>query len=113
MSSASVETQTTSAKLTESIDSLSSDMLALFNDLPAHPPSAATEPDAAYILHSLLSILDPPVANRWHWRDTRKVLRSLSIIKESGRRTSEIIHDQTKDAFSSKPRFDCPLYYLY
>ncbi|KAG5637862.1 hypothetical protein H0H81_002901 [Sphagnurus paluster] len=81
--------------------------------IKASPPSAATDPDAAFNLHALLSILDPLVANRWHWKDTRKVLRSLVVIKECGRRPSDIIFDQTKDALASKPRFRTLSFWLY
>lgn len=93
-----------SPDLVNSIASLPSQLLVLFNDLPEHPPSATVDPDAAFNLHALLNILDPLIATRWHWRDTRKVLRSLSIIKESGRRTSEIIAEQSNTPVNS-PRF--------
>ncbi|KAG5645032.1 hypothetical protein DXG03_007211 [Asterophora parasitica] len=94
-----------SQELADIVAALPLHLLALFNCLPLHPPSAATDPDAAFNLHTLLSMLDLPVANRWHWRDTRKVLRSLGVIKETGKRASEIIMDQTNDLASSKPRF--------
>lgn len=94
-----------SQQLVDIIGSLSPDLLALFETLPEHPPSATADPDAAYKLHTLLSILDPVVANRWHWKDTRKVLRSLNVIKETGRRVSEIMLEQSKDPSASKPRF--------
>ncbi|KAG6891155.1 hypothetical protein C0992_010143 [Termitomyces sp. T32_za158] len=94
-----------SQELAATIASLSPDLCTLFDALPEHPPSATADPDAAYKLHSLLSILDPVVANRWHWKDTRKVLRSLNVIKETGRRVSEIMLEQTKDPSASKPRF--------
>lgn len=88
--------------LAKSIASLPPDLLDVLNNLPEHPPLAAANPDAALALHKLLNILDPSVAARWHWRDTRKVLRSLCIFKETGRRPSEIIQDQSKN--TSKPR---------
>ncbi|KAF5386706.1 hypothetical protein D9615_001730 [Tricholomella constricta] len=102
-----------SQELADTIVLLPSHLLTLFNNLPVHPPSATADPDAAFNLHTLLSMLDPPVANRWHWKDTRKVLRSLVVIKESGRRASEIILDQTKDLASSKPRFRTLCFWLY
>jgi tRNA dimethylallyltransferase len=70
-------------------------MHELFNALPEIPPSAADEPSAALSLHNLLHALDPEVASRWHWRDTRKVLRNLQIIRDSGRRVSEIFKEQS------------------
>lgn len=101
---ASTRASSMTPELVKSIETLPPHLLTLFNNLPGHPPSAAVDPDAAFNLHALLSNLDAPIASRWHWRDTRKVLRSLSIIKESGRRTSDIIMDQTKNASASKPR---------
>lgn len=77
--------------------------MILWANLPSASPSATSDPDAAYTLHTLLAALDPPVASRWHWRDTRKVLRSLEIIRDSGRKVSEIIEEQSKDF--PKPRF--------
>ena len=70
-------------------------MRELFGALPEIPPSAAEEPDAALSLHNLLHALDPDVASRWHWRDTRKVLRNLQIIRDSGRRVSDIFKEQS------------------
>lgn len=83
-----------SSALESRISDLSPRLLELFTDLPKHPPSAVSHPDDALSLHQLLQSLDEPVAARWHWRDTRKVLRSLQIIKEQGRIPSEIINEQ-------------------
>jgi tRNA dimethylallyltransferase len=94
-----------SQDLADSIASLPPHLLSLFNDLPKHPPSARTDPDAAFDLHTLLEILDAPMAQRWHWRDTRKILRNLCIIKEYGRRPSEIIDNQSKRTTINMPRF--------
>ncbi|KAG6841212.1 hypothetical protein C0991_000874 [Blastosporella zonata] len=105
LASSSTSSPVMSQELAETVATLTPDLFVLFNNLPEHPPSAQADPDAAYKLHMVLSILDPPVANRWHWKDTRKVLRSLGVIKETGRRPSEIMQDQTKDLSASKPRF--------
>ncbi|KAG6849414.1 hypothetical protein H0H93_008660 [Arthromyces matolae] len=94
-----------SQELVDAVDSLDPYLLALFNNLPKHPPSASDDPDSAYSLHSLLALLDPVVANRWHWKDTRKVLRSLNIIKETGQRPSEIMLKQAKDLAASYKQF--------
>jgi tRNA dimethylallyltransferase len=67
----------------------------LFDALPELPPSAVDDPGAALALYNLLHALDPAVAARWHWRDTRKVLRNLEIMKESGRRVSDILQEQS------------------
>lgn len=101
---------TISERLAQSIASLPSDLVQLFYALPEQPPSAASEPELAWSLHTLLSVLDPLVAQRWHWKDTRKVLRSLSIIRENGRLSSEIMEEQAQVVV--RPRLvygRCPL----
>jgi tRNA dimethylallyltransferase len=85
-----------SESITGALASLPPHLLDLFNCLPQHPPDAAVDPDAATALHLLLHHLDPAVAARWHWRDTRKVLRSLRIVKDTGRRPSEIMSEQSE-----------------
>lgn len=77
------------------LSSLQPDLLALYQTLPEHLPTAASDPEIAFACHRLLSQIDPVVGQRWHWKDTRKVLRSLKIIKESGRLSSEIIQEQS------------------
>lgn len=93
-----------SQELRDTISNLPSELLELYNNLPEPPPSATADPEIAFRLHFLLSILDPSVAARWHWKDTRKVLRNLRIFHESGRRPSEIMTEQTKNTTISKPR---------
>lgn len=97
-----------SAKLSESLqkvlNKLPKEPQLLYENLPIHPPPAATDPNAAHKLHELLKELDPEVAARWHWKDTRKVLRSLNIIKETGRRPSEIMENQSHKSPESEPR---------
>jgi len=78
------------------LTSLSGEQRQLFDTLPVGNSSAETTPSDDYSLqlHALLSSIDPDMASRWHWRDTRKVLRNLQIIKESGQRASEIVREQ-------------------
>jgi tRNA dimethylallyltransferase len=85
-----------SEKLAEIISCMPSDLFQQFQCLPVRPPSASDDPEAALSLHRLLATLDPSLANRWHWRDTRKVLRSLYIIKETGKQASEILKEQSQ-----------------
>jgi tRNA dimethylallyltransferase len=93
-------------ELQKALDALPQDMRSLFEGLPEEPPIAKTDPDAAFQLHALLLLLDPPVGQRWHWKDTRKVLHSLSIIRSARRRASDIIAQQAADTSSdSRPRF--------
>lgn len=74
----------------------------LFDKLPDPPPSASADPDGALAMHRLLQALDPAVASRWHWKDTRKVLRSLRIIAETGRLPSEIFAEQSEVDLSAR-----------
>lgn len=94
-----------SQDLKDSIASLPSDLLTLLTDLPLEAPSAKLDPDKAFSLHALLSALDPVMAKRWHWKDTRKVLRSLEILKESRKRPSDVILEQSKNTSDSRPRY--------
>ena len=93
-----------SEQLLSSITSLPPDLLLLLQHLPEEPPSAKVNPDGAFRLHSLLSKLDPIVSKRWHWKDTRKVLRSLQIIKQCRQRPSDIIFEQSSTTTNNKPR---------
>lgn len=78
-----------SPALAKAISSLPEPLLELFMNLPSNPV-----PEQAFAMHTLLTMLDPQVASRWHWRDIRKVLRSLEIIKEKGLLASEIMTQQ-------------------
>lgn len=93
-----------SPELEKSLASLPAELLDIFTDLPVNPPSAKTNPDLAFKFHTLLSILDPSMSQRWHWKDTRKVFRSLEIIKETGKRPSHIIHEQSLLTECHRPR---------
>jgi len=92
-----------SSSLAGSLSVLPPGLLELYNTLPDYAKPISKDPEAAVQLHTLLSILDPTVAARWHWKDTRKVLRSLRIMKDAGRKPSEIISEQSQ--ISVKPRF--------
>jgi len=84
------------------LSELSPEERDLFSKLPDLPPSASDDPDGALAMHRLLQKLDPMVASRWHWRDTRKVLRSLRIIAETGRLPSEIIAEQSETDLTAR-----------
>lgn len=99
--------------LAHSISLLKSDFLELFTNLPSQPPSASTDSSAAWKLYTLLSELDPVIASQWHWRDTRKVHRSLQIIKDTGKRASEIAAEQSKVGTWGTPRFRTLIFWLY
>ncbi|KAF9653030.1 tRNA isopentenyltransferase [Thelephora ganbajun] len=86
------------------LSKLSPEERDLFNKLSDTPPSASTDPNGALAMHRLLQALDPTVASRWHWRDTRKVLRSLKIIAETGKLPSEIIAEQSETDLTARYR---------
>ncbi|KAF8436910.1 tRNA isopentenyltransferase [Boletus edulis BED1] len=93
------------------ISQLTLNLLNLWTALPESPPNAVTHPEDALSLHELLQALDPPVASRWHWRDTRKVLRSLRIMKETSRTPSEIISEQSESPLI--PRYRTLCFWVY
>lgn len=95
---------TPSAQLQGAIASIPHELRPLFDVLPGRPPVADTHASEAFNLHRLLAAIDPPIAQRWHWKDTRKVLRSLELIKETGRLSSEIIAEQSRTA--PPPRYE-------
>jgi tRNA dimethylallyltransferase len=84
-----------SDELSSALSQITTDLRELFGALPEAPPSAVEDPGAALALYNLLDALDPAVAARWHWRDTRKVLRNLEIMRESGKRVSDILREQS------------------
>ncbi|ESK96828.1 trna isopentenyltransferase [Moniliophthora roreri MCA 2997] len=100
-----------SEDLAKLISFLPQDLLDLFNALPDPPPNADTQPEAAYTLYNLLKALDPSIAERWHWKDTRKVLRSLRIVQETGQRPSEVIDEQSRNRV--RPRFNTLCFWVY
>lgn len=90
------------------LGALPPELLDLFNNLPEHAPRADDDIELSHRLHDLLMALDPLVAQRWHWRDTRKVLTNLRVIQENRRLASEVIREQSKAI--PKPRYFCTVY---
>jgi tRNA dimethylallyltransferase len=97
-----ISTGILSDEVQKALKTLPPELLDLFLNLPSEPPIAGMDPKAAFELHSLLKALDEPMAARWHWKDTRKVHRSLCIIKETGRPASHNVFEQSN--LISKPR---------
>ena len=95
LSSGSSEAHSISEKLAEALSALTPELFDLYHALPHDAPSATEEPELAMDIHRLLSMLDPSVSQRFHWKDTRKSLRQLAIIRETGRLSSEIIAEQS------------------
>ncbi|KAJ3814306.1 tRNA isopentenyltransferase [Lentinula aff. lateritia] len=102
----------TSEELASLIETLSPDLFDLFSCLPEAAPSADSDPEEAFRLYNLLKALDESVAVRWHWKDTRKVLRSIRIIQETGRKPSELIHKQSQDILQAR-RFRTLCFWVY
>lgn len=46
------------------------------------------------VLWQLLHALDPVMAQRWHYRDSRKILRSLAVLLQTGKRYSDWLKEQ-------------------
>jgi tRNA dimethylallyltransferase len=80
----------------QALESLSGEQQQLFNTLHLGNTRFDTplSDDYSLRLHTLLSSIDPDMASRWHWRDTRRVLRNLQIIKETGQRASDVVRGQ-------------------
>ncbi|KAF8484391.1 IPP transferase-domain-containing protein [Gautieria morchelliformis] len=95
-----------SVALQKALSSLPGPLLDLFLNLPSNP-----DPGQAFALHTLLSMLDPHVASRWHWKDTRKVLRNLEIISEKGLLASELLIQQAQCA--DTPRYPTLIFWLF
>ncbi|KIY48715.1 tRNA isopentenyltransferase [Fistulina hepatica ATCC 64428] len=98
--------------LQHAINSLPHNLRDLYDNLSERElPASADLPENAFAMHELLNALDPAMAARWHWKDTRKVLRSLCIVKESGRRPSEILREQARTA--SLSRYDSLCFWVH
>ncbi|KAG9035288.1 hypothetical protein FRB95_011583 [Tulasnella sp. JGI-2019a] len=100
-----------SSDLAMAISLLPPKLLDLLNHLPDRANADSCPPELAFDLHSLLSQLDPSTGSRWHWKDTRKVLRSLEIIRDTGQRASDVMLQQ--DEVAGKPRYPTLIFWLY
>lgn len=47
-------------------------------------------------VYQCLKAVDPVMAERWHWRDIRKVSRSLQVFLQTGHRHSSIMQEQAE-----------------
>jgi tRNA dimethylallyltransferase len=83
---------TAESPIPTSLTNLPPSLQQLFDNLP--PRGDGVDEATAFDLHSLLSHLDPATAARWHWKDTRKVLRSLNIIRESNKTVEDTYGSQ-------------------
>lgn len=105
-----------SSALVEDFDKLPTDSLQLCFLLPSLPPFSspkafpsefpthqlplrfqppqATAEDFSLGLYTALQVIDAPMAARWHWRDLRKVRRSVEVAVCTGRRMSDVVAEQ-------------------
>lgn len=95
-------------------------------DFPIHclptsfqPPNATAE-DFSLALFNALRVVDPEMSERWHWRDLRKVRRSLEVPVCTGKKMSAVVaeQDQRDDAVdetdsSSQPPYRTLVFWLY
>ncbi|KZT28700.1 tRNA isopentenyltransferase, partial [Neolentinus lepideus HHB14362 ss-1] len=98
-------------EMAQYVSKLPPELQSLLHDLPEEPPDASVDSRSAFSLYNLLKDLDPAAASRWHWKDTRKVLRSLEIIKETGRKPSDIWNEQSGNVM--KPRYRTLCFWLF
>lgn len=60
-------------------------------------PESIRKPEAyTSAVYQLLKAIDPVIAQRWHWRDIRKVSRSLQVFMQTGRMHSAIMEEQAQ-----------------
>ncbi|GAA5949266.1 hypothetical protein JCM3765_003349 [Sporobolomyces pararoseus] len=115
--------------LREAIENLPEELLQLFLVLPALPPTSTPDdfpnpfplnllpprlrsPDTLTpALYRLLQLVDPLSAERWHWRDIRKVRRAIDIVWE-GRRWNDVVNEQQEKP-NEGSRFRSLVFWLY
>ncbi|KAK4051800.1 tRNA dimethylallyltransferase, mitochondrial [Microbotryomycetes sp. JL201] len=117
--------------LKQSIMSLPAELLELFFALPTLPAistpdefppsfplemlpnSMRTPEELTSSLYTLLKLVDPDSASRWHWRDIRKVRRALEIVWE-GRRWNDVQRaQQQREAEAGGARFATLIFWLF
>ncbi|KAJ1906859.1 tRNA dimethylallyltransferase, mitochondrial, partial [Tieghemiomyces parasiticus] len=82
------------------------------------PPPRSTFPDLHAMdntnLHALLQELDPVVARRWHPNDRRKVLRSLEVLRDTGRPHSDWMQEtQAASGQAQRLRFNTCILWIH
>ena len=106
--------------LREAIENLPEELRQLFLVLPAVPATSTPDdfpnPFPLYLLpprlrspdtltpalYRLLQLVDPLSAERWHWRDIRKVRRAIDIVWERRRRNDVVSGQQEKSNEGSR-----------
>jgi tRNA A37 N6-isopentenylltransferase MiaA len=73
---------------------LEAEQLSLLLRIAALSHSATLDDVDPMMIWKLLYHLDEPMARRWHFRDTRKIVRSIKVLIETGKRHSDLIEEQ-------------------
>ncbi|GAA5976534.1 hypothetical protein JCM10908_005534 [Rhodotorula pacifica] len=115
--------------LRDAINALPPELLELFLAIPALPdistpddfppsfplqvlpPRLRSPTTLTPALYRLLKEVDPKSAERWHWRDIRKVHRALDIVWQ-GKRWEDIVQEQTAQP-TEGPRFRTLIFWLF
>ncbi|BGP14440.1 hypothetical protein JCM10213_004563 [Rhodosporidiobolus nylandii] len=115
--------------LRQAIETLPEELLTLFlalpclpqlstpddfpHSFPQHllPPRLRSPETLTPALFNLLQRIDPSSAERWHWRDIRKVRRALDIVWE-GRRWEDVVQEQQARP-NEGTRFRTLIFWLY
>ncbi|KAH9815270.1 IPP transferase-domain-containing protein [Melampsora americana] len=61
---------------------------------PSFQPPNATAEDFSLALYNALRVIDPEMSERWHWRDLRKVRRSVEVPVCTGKKMSAVVAEQ-------------------
>lgn len=60
-------------------------------------PTSLQDPESyTAAVYQCLAAVDPEMAQRWHWRDIRKVSRSLQVFLQTGQQHSAIMREQAE-----------------
>ncbi|KAH9824394.1 IPP transferase-domain-containing protein [Melampsora americana] len=79
---------------------------------PSFQPPNATAEDFSLALYNALRVIDPEMSERWHWRDLRKVRRSVEVPVCTGKKMSAVVaeQDQRDNAAGETDPPNRPLY---
>ena len=92
------------------------DSLVAQKPVDVHPSDYDSDPDRSPKwpillaptpeIYAKLQEVDPVLAQRWHFNDRRKIIRSLEIWLQTGRRASDVYEEQHQQRIAHKQRHD-------
>ncbi|RKP15123.1 IPP transferase-domain-containing protein [Piptocephalis cylindrospora] len=82
------------------------------NSGPSHDKAEEEDPRTTEELYTQLQRVDPAMAERWHPRDRRKILRSLRVHDSTGQRHSDI-QEQQRLAGAAEEKLIYPTCFLW